>query len=729
MASNDVDYYEVLCISPAATRDEIRKAYKVQALKTHPDRVPANHPDRPARTRQFQLVNDAYYTLSDPVRKRDYDATRPAPRTSRTRAQEGAGWADPGPGPGASGRPSGGQWHDEQFGDFFEEMMAEEGLNNEVREGTGKFWAIIGAISGALLGYIIYNTTGFVLGLVMGNRLGAIRDRKGKSVYEVFQEMPQADKMRNRQGGQSRRTNPRNQQFDHDVFEGLPIRRWDKKWLWFAKKNTPPPPPPELPLPKDTHLLTPMSQTLLKAARNGTLGQPQPDDVRTTTRLFLTNKWTVIPREDEPSEPEYLGRPPDTYSQHSRLVRKTVNGKVLIVEEEIEDVYIEPAVANGAAAIVDANQSNKKRPPPPRRKAGRGRKPGFKKMVTFSEDGRALPTGEARATPSAVAQSSIPEGEGEDDVEMGDAEDGTPDDNENSNDGEGSAEPEKEPEVAPTPQPEKAAVPEVVAEPAKREATVEPMAIVSPTPAPASPAAPAVASPVAAPVVAPVVSPVAAPAAVPVAVAAASPVVSPVPPVAEPLDDAMEGVKVKSPSPPVPEISMEQPEAPVETLAEAPVEVPVEAPMEAPPTEAPMAEAPMEEAPVEAPVEAPAEPTPPPATEAAIAKAPTPIPSPPAPAAEVITPPLKSPSPVAAPVAAPVEAPAEAPPAAVEPEKAPTPPAVNPLKRKSPSDEDVGELQEPGLDQHEVSIALAIAERESHDETLTPLAVATSSTE
>jgi len=31
-------------------------------------------------------------------------------------------------------------------------------------------------------------------GAVAGNRLGSIRDTKGKSVFAVFQELPQADK-------------------------------------------------------------------------------------------------------------------------------------------------------------------------------------------------------------------------------------------------------------------------------------------------------------------------------------------------------------------------------------------------------------------------------------------------------------------------------------------------------------------------------------------------------
>ena len=35
-----------------------------------------------------------------------------------------------------------------------------------------------------------------IAGAIIGNRLGAFRDKSGKSVYEAFQEMPQSDKMK-----------------------------------------------------------------------------------------------------------------------------------------------------------------------------------------------------------------------------------------------------------------------------------------------------------------------------------------------------------------------------------------------------------------------------------------------------------------------------------------------------------------------------------------------------
>ena len=83
-----------------------------------------------------------------------------------------------------------------QFGDVFEEMLREEGLGPDSAEAEGtqggggplaKFWSMVGGLSGGALGFIVANVPGMVAGAVAGNRLGAIRDTRGKSVYSVFQ--------------------------------------------------------------------------------------------------------------------------------------------------------------------------------------------------------------------------------------------------------------------------------------------------------------------------------------------------------------------------------------------------------------------------------------------------------------------------------------------------------------------------------------------------------------
>lgn len=73
-----------------------------------------------------------------------------------------------------------------------EEGMA-EGENNHP---TNKFWSIVGALSGGAMGFIMANAPGAIAGAVAGNRLGAVRDSKGKSVYAVFNELDQPAKMR-----------------------------------------------------------------------------------------------------------------------------------------------------------------------------------------------------------------------------------------------------------------------------------------------------------------------------------------------------------------------------------------------------------------------------------------------------------------------------------------------------------------------------------------------------
>lgn len=79
------------------------------------------------------------------------------------------------------------KFENEQFGDVFEEMLREEGMAEDGGKPTSKFWSVIGGLSGGAMGFIVANFPGMLAGAVAGNRLGAIRDTKGKSVYSVFQ--------------------------------------------------------------------------------------------------------------------------------------------------------------------------------------------------------------------------------------------------------------------------------------------------------------------------------------------------------------------------------------------------------------------------------------------------------------------------------------------------------------------------------------------------------------
>ncbi|KAL8843621.1 MAG: hypothetical protein Q9170_000125 [Blastenia crenularia] len=201
---------KVLDISPTATQQQVRDAYKKQALKSHPDRVPSDSPERPARTKKFQQINDAYYTLSDPSRRRDYDSARSyhgftegsagdsdpeEEEIPRTNASGGGGFPWSSFGFGAKNANEEEKFSNEQFGSVFEEMLRDEGLaEGKEAKPTSKFWSLVGGLSGGAMGFIVANFPGALAGAVAGNRLGAVRDARGKSVYSVFQELPQGDK-------------------------------------------------------------------------------------------------------------------------------------------------------------------------------------------------------------------------------------------------------------------------------------------------------------------------------------------------------------------------------------------------------------------------------------------------------------------------------------------------------------------------------------------------------
>ncbi|MBQ9254062.1 MAG: DnaJ domain-containing protein [Bacteroidales bacterium] len=76
------DYYKIRDVSIGASSEEIRMAYKKQAMKWHPDRNPNQDV-----TSIMQDINEAYNILKNPITKERYDKEYCVYKTSEYRKE------------------------------------------------------------------------------------------------------------------------------------------------------------------------------------------------------------------------------------------------------------------------------------------------------------------------------------------------------------------------------------------------------------------------------------------------------------------------------------------------------------------------------------------------------------------------------------------------------------------------------------------------------------------
>jgi molecular chaperone DnaJ len=113
------DYYEILGVAKNVSDEELKKAYRKQAVKFHPDKNPG---DKTAEEK-FKELGEAYEALSDPQKRAAYDQYGHAAFDPRSRAGAGGGFG------------GGGGFHD-PF-DIFSQVFGNSSIFEEMFGGGG----------------------------------------------------------------------------------------------------------------------------------------------------------------------------------------------------------------------------------------------------------------------------------------------------------------------------------------------------------------------------------------------------------------------------------------------------------------------------------------------------------------------------------------------------------------------------------------------------------------
>ncbi len=119
-----VDYYKTLGIEKTATKEDIKKAYRKLARKFHPD---LNPNDKEAN-KKFQQINEANEVLSDPEKRKKYDAygenwqhAEQYEQAKQSRSQSSQDWED---------YTYSGAQNEGDFSDFFESLFGNTGKSS-----------------------------------------------------------------------------------------------------------------------------------------------------------------------------------------------------------------------------------------------------------------------------------------------------------------------------------------------------------------------------------------------------------------------------------------------------------------------------------------------------------------------------------------------------------------------------------------------------------------------
>ncbi len=178
MSSPRNTHYKVLNIKTTATFDDIKKAYKTQALKWHPDKHKHNKEEA---TEIFKKISEAYQVLHDVRLRSEYDSS--LSNHSSTAVPQGTMSAE--------------DLFQKEFKVLLEQVASQihkqRGEGDRVLPSVG--WGAVGLTVGYGLGILVFAPVAVPSALFFGV-VGVVKGYTGDDVVTVYRNMDADTKMK-----------------------------------------------------------------------------------------------------------------------------------------------------------------------------------------------------------------------------------------------------------------------------------------------------------------------------------------------------------------------------------------------------------------------------------------------------------------------------------------------------------------------------------------------------